>query len=198
MHFRETLELRDAPAVRFNLALSLYELGRYREADALLRSVLEHSDTDAAMRSQARELAAELRSNAGQVEVLLRGGDRSVPLEVRVDQHPVAESELLAVLVSAGHHDIVVTQGGHETGRGSVDAESGEHYTVEIELSDVPGRESPARDGVPLEEDWRLWVGIGGGVLLTILVIAIAVAVSDTGVQEPVEGDFMPTVLRWD
>ncbi len=143
--FRAALALKDAPAVRYNLALSLNELGQASEARELVEGVLADPETPPDVRAQAEALASEI---------------------------PEAEGEPAADAAAPSPADVAAAA--------------------------QPSPEGPVAEpggGDSLFTDWRLWAVVGGAAIL-IGVVAVIVATSG-GVEDPVEGNFDPGVLRW-
>ena len=65
--FREALELKDAPAIRYNLASTLIELGEFQEADALLVQVLNNPESSEALSQSATQARGDVRARAAEL-----------------------------------------------------------------------------------------------------------------------------------
>ena len=71
--FRMAYALRPAPAIAYNLALSLGETGQVVEAWSLVQGVLTDDEAPRPVRRQARALQEELDSDVGRVRVAVAG-----------------------------------------------------------------------------------------------------------------------------
>lgn len=202
--FREAQALRDAPAIRYNLASALFEMDELREADALVEGVLADPETPAEVRTHAQTLRTQIRERAGVVTVHLDGASEGVT--VQVDGDAIEDDRIGAEMaLSPGTHTFVATQGGLEVAREEVTVAAGESREVRLAVAPSPSEAAAAGDPFdePVEEngessllgDWRLWAAVGGAVAVVAIVV-IAVAASG-GVEDPVEGNFEPGVLRW-
>ena len=65
--FREALELKDAPAIRYNLASTLIELGEFHEADAMLYEVLHAEDVSESLKRAATQARGDVRARAAEL-----------------------------------------------------------------------------------------------------------------------------------
>ena len=92
--FRRAMELAPHDAVRFNVAVCLERLGRFREAHLEYETAARSKELDAVSRERAREQAARVRERLGRVlveepsgaEVFVDGSSAGVvPCEVLVD-----------------------------------------------------------------------------------------------------------------
>ena len=203
-HFRAALALRDAPAVRYNLASALYDLGRYPEAARLTASVLADETSPEDIRAHAAELDAQLRAEGGTLAITLAGVDDA---EVMVDGDAIPEAERGAVLVRAGTHTVTASRDGQTVATEEVDVTRGGTATVELVVAPSPeeaAAQAPAEEPLapaepPLYEDWRLWAIVGGAVaVIAIVVIAVVVANENATTEDPIVGNYEPGVLRWD
>ncbi len=199
--FRAALELHDAPAVRYNLASALYDLGRYPEAARLTASVIADEETPPEVRAHAETLRDQLRTDGATLAITLEGAADDV--EVRADGEPVPASQLGELVVAPGNRVVTAHRDGAELARREVSARAGAHEAITLTLAppaEEVAEQAPVEPapGTPLQEEPLFWAAIGGGaavVLTAIIVIAIAAATS--GVQAPIEGNYSPGVLRW-
>lgn len=202
--FREAQALRDAPAIRYNLASALFELDELREADALVAGVLADPETPEDVRSHAQTLRAQIRERAAMVTVHVDGAGQDVTVQVNGD--PIDQDRIGAEMaLTPGTHTFVASQGGREVAREEVTVAAAD--IREVRLAVAPSPMDAAGAGEPFEEpvdeggetslvgDWRLWAAVGGAVAV-IAIVVIAVAASG-GVEDPVQGNFEPGVLRW-
>lgn len=189
--FREALELHDAPAIRYNLASVLVELGLYPEAREMALSLISGSDVPAELREHARELRAHVDAQAGFAQIVTDG-----ETDVMVDGRRVRDlSESL--YLSPGEHVATGVRREAEVARVTFEIVTGETRRVELlgeDPSDPPSDRDPE-----LHEQWWFWAAIGGGAAVLIGIIAgVAVAASSPpGMESPIEGNFEPGVLRW-
>lgn len=197
--FRQALENRDAPAVRYNLASVLVEQNELPEAAALIASVLADETTPENIRALATELRTHVDERAGYVRVEVSGApDPSVALDGYTLPDRSAE-----VPLAPGAHVATASRGELELARAELEIATGEHRVVQLDAREPePEAEAVAEAPVPaheepLEEQWWFWTAIGGGVVVVAVVIGVVAATADGGVQSPVQGNFEPGVLRW-
>lgn len=201
--FRAALEVRDAAAVRFNLASALFELGEDVEAFALARSVHEDASAPAELRERATFLEREVRGRNAVVEVQLGGLADGARLGDRV----LTPAELgVPILLEPGTVEVLGLRGGEVVTRRSLPLRAGAEAYVDVSVVPTPtelAREEAARDEQsPLAEGPRersrvgLFVGIGAVVAVAAVVVIAVVATRDT-TEAPVRGDFEPGVIRW-
>jgi hypothetical protein len=201
--FRAALALRDAPAIRYNLASVLYERGLYPEADALARSaaadptaapdIVEHSNT----------IVGEIAAAAAFVHLdVIASGEVTVTIDGWVIPDTSAE-----IPVSPGRpHDVVASSGSFEISREEFTLAQGEHRTFAVDALGPESAEEDLEDeteepvassgGRPLVEEPLLWVGVGAGVVVVTAVI-VGIAVGASGTESPIQGNFMPGVISW-
>jgi len=191
VRFREALSLRAAPAIRYNLASVLYEQGEYPEANTLNEAVLADEEAPAPVREAATQLRAQIAERAGYARLELEGvaiGD-----VVTIDDYTIVNPGF-EIPVSPAPHVVVVTRDGVEIARRELQVDQGAHRVVVLvsptESAGVPGRSID-------QEDW-FWPVIGGSAVAVVVVIGVVVGVAATsGTEGPVEGNFMPGVIRW-
>lgn len=204
--FRQALELRDAPAIRYNLAATLVQLGRDAEAAEELDVVLSGAETPEDLRGQAQSLLEQVEPRIGRLEVAAEGFESGVT--VSLDGEALGRERLARPLrVSAGSHVVTAEADGEEVGREEVLVEAGGSAAVvlvpprsDADQAIVDAAAGGAEEGpeeTPLIRDWRLWLGVGVGVAVVIAAVAVGVAVGTGGVEDPVAGNMDPGVLTW-
>jgi len=188
--FRAVLEIRASPAVRYNLALNLFELGQYPEADAQVQLILADSQSPPPIRDSAVELRQHMAERGGQVTVSTE--DAPEGAEVQVDGYPI-EDPSRPVRVIHGTHQVTVVHEGEEVGSEvvRVDVGANEAVTVSSDGSSGGGGSGdtgPLFDGEsfqgaePVASDWRFWVALGVvAVVIVGVVIGTALDDDDTG-----------------
>lgn len=194
--FRQALAIRDAPAIRYNLASVLYEQGEYPEAQVENERALAASDVPAAVRTAAEELRGHLAERAAYVRIELAGA--ATGGSISVDGYVLTQAGL-EIPVSPAQHTLVVTLHGDEVARRELEIATGEHRIVTLgEAAMTTDPEQTASSGRSIDqEDWFWPVVIGGGVLVVAIVgVGVGVAAS-SGTEGPVEGNFTPGVIRW-
>jgi hypothetical protein len=201
--FEGALELHDAPTIRFNLAATYVELERRADAAQQLTAVASNPETPDELRTRAEEMLAEVEGQMGRVLLTRSGLDWNAT--VTLDGRELDAEELDSPLhADPGSHEIVVMLEERELLRRTVEISAG--ATVELEL--IPERtdvenavvESTEDDdeGTPLIRDWRLWTGVGAGVVVIVTAIVLGVTLSDNEeYEDPVQGNMAPGVLTW-
>ncbi len=187
-HFREALALRDAPAIRYNLASVLFEQGEYTEASEIARALLASADTPDSVRTPTSALSAQIQQAAGLV--LFQIPASLVDGTLTVDE-VVVEDPSRAVSLPPGHHRARVERDGREIGVAEVDAVAGERTTVDIHAT-LGGVGEPA-----ITDQWWFWASVAGGVVLVAVVIGVSAGVASTQTEAPLQGNFMPGVITW-
>jgi hypothetical protein len=194
--FRAALALRDAASIRYNLASVLFEQGELSEAYALSDAAAGDAAASADIREHARALCDQIETGAGFLDV--ETGGRFVTLTV--DGYEVPSLARPVPISSGASHVVVGRVEGVEWLREEVRLEAGEHHAVSFEAAAAPideGEAEPAAgDEPPLVENPFLWAGVGAGAAI-LLGVVIGAAVAGSGTEAPVEGNFMPGVLRW-
>ena len=200
--FRTAMALHDAPAIRYNLASALFEMGELTEAWRLLAPVRADPETPPELSAHAQTLETQIRDLTGIVTVRVTGDATTV--SVAMDGEPLASAELgRALAVEPGEHTFTATRDGAEVARRDVRIARRESVDVDLAVAPSPAsaslsplsEEEPGSDGeATLLTDFRLWA-IVGGVVVVAAVILIAVAAS--GTEDPVQGDFEPGVITW-
>jgi hypothetical protein len=186
-HFREALTLRDAPAIRYNLASVLFEEGELTEANEIVRTILASDETPDTVRTPTAVLAAQIQEASGLVLFQIPAG--IVDGTLSVDGAPV-EDPSRAVALPPGHHTARVERDGAEVGAADVDAVAGERTTVEIHatLGDA---------GRPITDEWWFWASIAGGVVVVAVIIGASAGAASSQTEAPIQGNFAPGVITW-
>ena len=202
--FRETLELKPAPAVRYNLASALYSAGQVTEAEVLVDEVLDDPETDQTIRAHAQDLQGVMRDEAGMLRVELAGSASGST--VAIDGYELPANRVgIDVAAAPGAHVVTATRDGREVAREEATVEVGQTTSVRLEVAPAPattaaaGLEEPTDDepsDPSMLEDWRLWAAIGATAAV-IVVTVVLLATTTGGTEDPVEGNFEPGVLRW-
>jgi tetratricopeptide (TPR) repeat protein len=200
--FRQALEHRDAPAIRYNLASVLFEQGEYPEARALAAAVLEDETTPASVREHTAALVSQLDARAGYARIELSGGEAAVA----IDGHVLSDTSR-EVPLAPGPHVATATRGEGEVARAELEIASGEHRVIALDVAPAEAETEAETESGPepltpparepeLVEQWWFWTVVGGGAAIVALIIGIVVATS-VGVEDAIQGDFDPAVLRW-
>ncbi len=150
--FRRAFELAPNDAVRFNIAVCLERLARFREAAGEYDAAARSPSLDDSVRSRARDLGARTRERLGTLRVdgrppgadVLVDGERLCALPCRVGVDP-------------RDHEVVVRSGGAQA-RARVVIERGAE--VGIRLSAVGNR---VPSDAPPPSRWPSWLTWGGG-----------------------------------
>jgi len=202
--FRQTLELKPAPAVRYNLASALYSAGQVTEAEVLVDGVLDDPETDETIRAHAQDLQGVMRDEAGMLRVELAGSASGST--VAVDGYELPENRVgIDVAAAPGAHVVTATRDGREVARQEATVAVGQTTNVRLEVAPAPATTAAAglagsADDEPSDpsmlEDWRLWAAIGATAAV-IVVTVVLLATTTGGTEDPVEGNFEPGVLRW-
>jgi tetratricopeptide (TPR) repeat protein len=192
--FREALELRDAPAIRYNLASVLFEQGEYPEARVHVDRVLADGAAPGEIRDHANELRGQIAARAGWVRIEASGVVEGAFVAIDGYRLPDLESEHA---VAPGAHVATASFGSREAARTEFEVATGDHRTVELGGDgESDGAAASSAGEAPLHEQWWLWTAIGGGVVVIAVVVGVA-ATSSGGVESPVVGNFEPGLLRW-
>ncbi len=179
--FRAVLEIRSSPAVRYNLALNLFELGQYPEADAQVQLILADAQTPPPIRDSAVELRQHMEERGGQVTVVAEEAPEGA--EIQVDGYPI-EDPSRPVRVIHGTHHVTVVHEGEEVGSEVVTVDVGANETVMVSGDADSGTGPAIFDGgsfegaEPVSSDWRFWVALGV-VAVVVVGVVIGAAIDD-------------------
>jgi hypothetical protein len=196
--FEEALALREAPAIRYNLAASLARLERLDEAANHIETVLLHAETTPELRQQAEALLGEVGGRLTRLEIALEGFD--TPPRVVLDGTLLHPDQLSRPLWSApGHHVATAEQDGAEVARVEVDTAAGARQTLTMRpvprLAVTPDDDDDD-DQRSIVRDWRLWVGVGAAVAVTAVALGLAFGINPEP-EDPISGNMAPGVLQW-
>lgn len=196
--FRAVLAIRAAPAVRYNLALNLFELGQYPEADAQVQLILADSSTPPPLRDSAIELRTHMDERGGQLQISV--ADAAEGAEVQVDGYAVDDSRPVRVI--HGTHHVTLVQDEEEVGSEVVSVNVGTNESVAISPSsgggDSGGGGAVIFDGEsfegaePVSGDWRFWTALG---VVAIVVVGIVIG---TILDDDDSGAAGVPLLSWD
>ena len=181
--FEEALAIRAAPAIEYNLASALIELGEYQRADRLLRQVLEHPESSEELRLSATNARGDVRARAA--ELRIRGfGDAAI----RVDGVIVPPEEAVRpYFLTPGSHRV-------ELVRGEAVVSHREVEVTPASVTEVPfGPRSGASVPTPGEaiESRSLDPTVAFlvvGSVLTVVAIAAVIAFATSDGAQPFEG----------
>ncbi|MEO0324314.1 MAG: hypothetical protein AAF447_15235 [Myxococcota bacterium] len=208
--YREVLTVVDAPAVHYNVAHSLAELGRFAQADTQLQRLLASRDTDPETRALAAQQRQTLERLGGRLRIHVRGDAEGAV--VRLDGWDVpAERRVSPLRVSAGEHALELVVDGAVQDRETLVIATGDRAEVVLrplpEPEDVPvatavatpepgPAEEPA-EAAPRWKDWRVWAIVGGVAAALALGIGIGVAAGGSDGGAATAGDLNPGVLTF-
>lgn len=140
--FSASLALFDRPSTAFNLALTLFALGRHVEAIAVLERYLAATSPDdpaeAGGRADAERMLAHARRSISQLELTVLPADA----EVRVDGALVTGGGTRTIVLDAGTHVVRADAPGHAPSLVEVRTRAGEARRHAIQLAST---ETPAR-----------------------------------------------------
>lgn len=197
--FREALALHPAPAIAYNLAAALVELGELVEAGELLDGVLEDDTTPDSVRVHADELKATLDGRYARLTVFVTGYRGSAT--VHVDEREIDETEFGTPLrLNAGAHTVTARRG--DTVLQTEERTIAEGQTAQVSLdpatwalieSDVTDGDDAAT-GAPIYEKWWFWTAIG---VVVVGAVVIGVAAGSGGTEDPVQGNSIPAVVTF-
>lgn len=216
--FREALAIHAAPAVAYNLASALAELGEHAEAYDLVQTVLRDGTTPEALRARAERLDESLQRSVARLTVIVSSEQADV--SIFVDGKPLpAELVGASRSVAPGDHVVLAERAGTRISERKVRISAGTAALVDVSLVMTPREAAeaaaqtapapvvPARSPGPPHDDGdsndrrrrRFWiigaasaVAVGAGVTLAVLL-----AKPDERTEAPVPGDTMPGVLVW-
>ena len=192
--FRQALAIRDAPAIRYNLASVLYEQGEYPEAQVENERALAAENVPAAVQTAATELRAHIAERAAYVRFELTGA--ATGGSISVDDYVLTQPGL-EVPLSPASHTVRVPLQGEEVARREVEVPTGEHRVITLGEA-TPVAEGPSEAGRSIDQEEWFWPVVAGGGVLVVTIVAVSVGVAATsGTEGPVEGNFTPGVIRW-
>jgi hypothetical protein len=188
--FRAALALRDAPAIRYNLASTLYEEHQLAEAHEIARALLAMPDLPDSVRTPTVALEQQIRAQAGFVTFTLPDG---VTGDVQVDDVPVADPSV-DTAVAIGRHEVRASRDG--TTVASATFEIGSGVTRVVHLDPVSASSGGGGSG-ELVDQWWFWAAVGGGAVVLGVIIGVAAGVADHDAHQPIAGNFTPGIISW-
>jgi hypothetical protein len=187
------------------LASALVELGEFLEADDLIDEVLNDESAPQDLQRRVMGLRETIARRAGELSVAVSGFPTGV--SVSVDGREVSSTRLAGAFpLSPGSHVVTAIRDGQEVAREEVRIRRGQSSEVTLEVAPRAvdtAEQSVEQDDSHLEEtdeggsvlgEWWFWTAVGAVVVGTAVVLLLTV---DGGVEDPVEGDFSPTFLRF-
>lgn len=203
--FRRARALHASPALSFNHAAALAQLGRVLEASELLRAVVADPSAPRTVRTDSRALLASIEPRIGRLAVVVRGAAGS---SIAVDGVELARSALgVPQPIDPGEHVVTSSRLGIDVARVVVVVRDGEVVWASIEVpaavvardpdepslavSVPPAALAPSEpEHEDLAENGWVWLGVGLGVLAVAAAIAvpIGVATSSSGGPAPTCG----------
>lgn len=198
--FRAAQAEHPSSVIEFNLGLALTHTNQSLEAIEVLDRVAHREGVDASLREEAAAAAAAQRLQIAEVDVTYAGSTEGLTL--RVDGAPRPLSVLRETMrFEPGTHTITLERESVTIARGSLRLERGTHTRLALEAvtaraavrSEPATRQSPALpppiDPAP-RDDTNLWIGlgIGGGVLVTIGAVSLAIVLASTSSPSPYGG----------
>lgn len=198
--FRAAQNIKDAPAIRLNLATALSRRGENLEAAQLAESVIHDAESSADLVEKATALRTQLAPRVAAVNVTVMGA--SGPADTTLDARAIPIGRDIAV--APGTHMVQVVRDNVILARQSVNTPVGQVQQVSLNVlsvesaaqsTETPPPEEPTENKTPLHKDWRFWTVVGAAVVV-IAVVAIII-VASSGTESPIEGNFTPGVLQW-
>ena len=175
--FERALALRAAPAIEYNLASALIELGQFQRADRLLRGVLEHPEASEDLRRSAINARGDVRARAAELRFSRFGGGT-----VRVGGEAVAADEAVRpYFVVPGEHQVELVRGGSVTERREVEVVAASVTEVEFTSAEVAVAVSDPPETRPIDPTVAFLVV--GSVLTVVAVTAVIAFASSDGAQ---------------
>lgn len=108
--FRKALALRASPVIRYNLAVTLSELGQLVEAATLLSQVDQDLGTTPALRAQLPDLLETLARRTPTLTITLEGATEHTA--VLIDERPLARDALgIPQRLDPGSHTVQLREG---------------------------------------------------------------------------------------
>jgi hypothetical protein len=208
--FQRAQVLNPSPAIAFNLACALAEIGKLIEASDLLQGLVHDAQTPPELTREAEAKLAEV--SAKLAFLTLRVTDAPSTARVTVDgrewPRPVWG---VASPIDPGAHAVVGMDGGAEVTRADVTLGVAEHRelgltwpapapvaTSEDGAPDERTAEDPTQLGRghrPLYKSWLLWTGVGLVVAGGVITAALLGRRDDTKTAAPIPGN--AGVIRW-
>lgn len=212
--FREALALRSAPAIQYNLAAALSQLGQHAEAFNLCQEVIRSADAPSDLHQHSQKLLAEITPLTARLTVLASSG--GAPPEVAVDGVPLPEGELgVARALAPGQHRVTADRDHQRFFEREVSIPQGTSALVNVSLivtesvvvqkQVVEVMRPDAHKDQAVDEDAtrkrrrRIWSAVAASVVAVGAGVAVAVVMSkpEPKTEAPVTGSLSPGVLTW-
>ena len=133
--FRATIRIRQSPAVAYNLAVALEQLGQLGEAATLLQTVVEDPDADRRMKQQARTLLRSVSRRVGRLTIELQSDLAGA--RVRIDSREVPPEQLgRPVPVDPGTRTVTLVRGTRVVERREVTVSEGGSESITLGRGD--------------------------------------------------------------
>lgn len=203
--FRQVMGVRASPQVRYNLAISLFELGEYSEADEEIQVLLDEAETPEGVRGDAADLRLHIEELGGRLRIEVVGAESGFFVTLDGRELP-AVSLRRPLRVRTGPHELAVERAGDEVDTAEVTVEQGQLAVVTLDLTATPAQAAATleldpepldTEARPLARDWRLWAIVGGAVL-AIVAVGVIIGVTRDGGDSAFSGDFEPATIRFD
>jgi hypothetical protein len=212
--FREALALRSAPAVQYNLAAALSQLGEHAEAFNLCQQLIRSPEAPADVQAHSQKLMGEIAARTARLTVLASaGGDTP---EIAIDGVPLPADQLgFARALPPGTHRVTAERNHERFFEREVSIPLGtaalvnvslivtESVVVQKQLVEVARpeqhRDQAADDHATRKRRRWLWSAIAAGVVVVGAGVAVALVLSkpERSTQAPVTGSLSPGVLTW-
>jgi hypothetical protein len=215
--FREALLLRDSPVIRFNLAVTLLELGQLREATEQLKRVDADVGAPADVRSKIPDLLQSAEKRSARLTIRVAG--ETAQAQVLLDERALSASALGSVqLVDPGDHLVRLLRGRDEVERQQLSLNEGDErrlvltmpapvlpaIALPVAAAPAPAVVHAAPQPAPASHDdlddetrrRRRWWGYGtAAVALTAGAVAGALLATRSHDKHDYPGDFSPKVI---
>jgi hypothetical protein len=194
-HFRQALALRDAPAIRYNLASTLFEEHQYTEAHEIAAGLLAQTDLPDSVRTATQALELQIGAGAAFVTFDMPEG---LTGDFVVDGTPVTDVTR-GTAVTPGRHTVIAVDEGRTVAEASFEIGSGVRRDITLARStgEHHAEQTPAGPEGPITDQWWFWTAIGGGVVVLGVIIGVAIGVTDHNAHAPISGNFSPGILSW-
>ncbi len=192
--FRAALELRDTPAIRFNLARSLSRMGRLLEALDELANVLANREVQEDVRTMAQSLRTELEPRLGQLVVVVQNAEDDT--HVTVDGRALARERFgLPTPTDPGVRVARLMRGTAQLDLEEVDVPEGGLSRVVLE---GVGSAVTIAPPAAANDDALIWGLIAGGLVVAAALAITLGVVFGMGANQPSMGDFSPPILEFE
>lgn len=203
--FRQVLEVRATPQVKYNLALALEASGQLSEAAALLREIQDSRELDRRARRDVQRLMRRIGPRLGQITIRIAGDEAGVRVYLDDEEIPLHRIGQ-PLTVDPGERRLVMKRRGRVVATQSVQVESGQ--LAEVTLVETEVRPEPVQAVAVVTQDepapaaarsvvdeWWFWT-ILGAVVVVAGGVAIGVAASSSGPPDPVQGNLNPGFIE--